>query len=50
MHSYILIKNIFHLILLSFNRFLEMTQSDMEPDPDSTFSNDDERNHHNKVK
>ncbi|KAG8181600.1 hypothetical protein JTE90_017721 [Oedothorax gibbosus] len=30
-------------------RFLEMTQSDMEPDPDSTFINDDERNHHNKV-
>lgn len=26
-----------------------MTQSDMEPDPDSTFINDDERNHHNKV-
>ncbi|XP_054707486.1 phosphoinositide 3-kinase regulatory subunit 4-like [Uloborus diversus] len=30
-------------------KFLEMTQSDMEPDPDSTFLNDDERTHHNKV-
>ncbi|XP_071037345.1 phosphoinositide 3-kinase regulatory subunit 4 isoform X3 [Parasteatoda tepidariorum] len=30
-------------------RFLEMTHSDMEPDPDSTFLSDEERNHHNKV-
>lgn len=30
-------------------RFLEMTQSDMEPDPDSTFLSEDERDRHNKV-
>lgn len=26
-----------------------MTQSDMEPDPDSTFISEDERDRHNKV-